>query len=368
MKIIKIEPTPSPNSMKIVVDHELPFGETYNYTKAESGQATGEIKALLEIEGVRGVFRVADFFAVERNAKFTWEAVLKDVRAVFGEATEDVTKHVSDTFGEVYVHVQTYKNIPLQVKAFSQDEEKRVAMPERFVQAFEATIADEDDENYIFLRKWLDYGVRYGDLLQVAQEVAKELDLTMTDDKLTALQQAALAKQEPLPTRKMPLDFETFTKASSEERFVMLDTMSDPTVADLPTLAVALQDEKMSVRRLATVYLGMVEDEAVVPHIIKALHDKSAAVRRTAGDCVSDLGFAAFEPSMMAALQDKNKLVRWRAAMFLFETGTEQALPALRAALDDKEFEVKLQVEMAIARIEGGEEAQGSVWKQMMER
>lgn len=83
---------------------------------------------------------------------------------------------------------------------------------------------------------------------------------------------------------------------------------------------------------------------------------------------MSDLGFVEFEPAMMEALQDKNKLVRWRAAMFLYETGTEACLPALREAEDDKEFEVKLQVKMAIARIEQGEEAKGSVWKQMTER
>ena len=43
--------------------------------------------------------------------------------------------------------------------------------------------------------------------------------------------------------------------------------------------------------------------------------------------------------------------------MYLYEVGTEQSLPALKAAEDDKEFEVKLQVKMAIARIEQGEEA-----------
>ncbi|CAM5357546.1 hypothetical protein LSPH24S_02720 [Lysinibacillus sphaericus] len=42
---------------------------------------------------------------------------------------------------------------------------------------------------------------------------------------------------------------------------------------------------------MATVYLGMIEDVAVVPYLEKALRDKSAAVRRTAGDCMSDLGF-----------------------------------------------------------------------------
>ena len=33
MKILTIEPTPSPNSMKIVIDQDLPFGKSYNFTK-----------------------------------------------------------------------------------------------------------------------------------------------------------------------------------------------------------------------------------------------------------------------------------------------------------------------------------------------
>ena len=45
----------------------------------------------------------------------------------------------------------------------------------------------------------------------------------------------------------------------------------------------------------------------------------------------------------------------------------ETALPALKAAENDKEFEVDLQIKLAIERIEGGEEAKGSVWKQMTE-
>ena len=53
--------------------------------------------------------------------------------------------------------------------------------------------------------------------------------------------------------------------------------------------------------------------------------------------------------------------------MFLYETADESALPALKEAADDPEFEVKMQILMAIERIEGGEEAKGSVWKQMTE-
>lgn len=51
--------------------------------------------------------------------------------------------------------------------------------------------------------------------------------------------------------------------------------------------------------------------------------------------------------------------------MFLYELGDESALPALKQAADDPEFEVKMQINMAIERIEGGEEAKGSVWHQM---
>ena len=70
---------------------------------------------------------------------------------------------------------------------------------------------------------------------------------------------------------------------------------------------------------------------------------------------------------MKVALFDKNKLVRWRAAMYFYEVGDLDALPALKEAMEDEEYEVKLQMRMAIARIEGGEEAKGSVWKQMSE-
>jgi hypothetical protein len=42
-------------------------------------------------------------------------------------------------------------------------------------------------------------------------------------------------------------------------------------------------------------------------------------------------------------------------------------LPALKAHENDPEFEVSMQIKMAIERIEGGEAAKGSVWKQMTE-
>ena len=106
--------------------------------------------------------------------------------------------------------------------------------------------------------------------------------------------------------------------------------------------------------------------DEVLPLLYKALLDRSVSVRRTAGDCLSDVGDPAAMFVMIKSLKDPSKLVRWRAPMFLFELGDESAIPALKAQ-DDPEFEVAMQARLALERIEGGEEAKGSVWKQMTE-
>ena len=52
--------------------------------------------------------------------------------------------------------------------------------------------------------------------------------------------------------------------------------------------------------------------------------------------------------------------------MFIFDEGNEEQLASLKAHADDSAYEVKLQIEMAISRIEN--EALGSVWKQIANR
>lgn len=54
--------------------------------------------------------------------------------------------------------------------------------------------------------------------------------------------------------------------------------------------------------------------------------------------------------------------------MFIFDEGNEQQLDSLKAHANDSAYEVKLQIEMAISRIEKGDEALGSVWKQIANR
>lgn len=367
MKIITIEPTPSPNSMKIVIDQELPFGKSYNYTKDKMAEAPKEIQAIFTVEGVKGIYHVADFLAVERNAKFAWENILSSIRQALGENEDPSTvqEQTVDHFGEVYVHVQMFKGIPLQVKVFNGEGEFRLATGELYKEAFDLIQMKDADENYIFQRKWVDYGIRYGDKEEIADNVLQEVYATYPQERVNEIVAAANEKSNYAPAKGEKVTIEKFAVDDWQQRFQLLDQMPDPDVSDIPLLTLALDDDQMAIRRLATVYLGMIEDEAVVPALEKAIQDKSAAVRRTAGDCMSDLGFEAFEPAMHKALTDKNKLVRWRAAMYLYETGTEASIEALRAVENDPEFEVKLQAKMALARIEQGEEAKGSVWKQM---
>lgn len=54
--------------------------------------------------------------------------------------------------------------------------------------------------------------------------------------------------------------------------------------------------------------------------------------------------------------------------MFLFDEGGPEQLDTLKAHVEDSAYEVKLQIEMAISRIENGDEALGSVWKQIANR
>src|SRR3954464_2835038 len=92
LRIKKIEPTPSPNTMKIILNQELPMGKSTNYKKEQAGGAPSVIRDILQIEGVKGVYHVADFLAVERNAKFNWKELLQKIRKAFGEDVADQTE------------------------------------------------------------------------------------------------------------------------------------------------------------------------------------------------------------------------------------------------------------------------------------
>jgi hypothetical protein len=370
VKINSIEPTPSPNTMKIILDQELPIGKSNNYKKDDREDAPDIIKEILDIAGVKGVYHVADFLAIERNAKFDWKELLPQVRRAFGQDSienNQSTSSVNEHFGEIKVAVQMFKDIPMQVKLTDGSEEKRFRLPEVFLNAVFG--AELPADNVVMMRKWKDYGIRYGDITRVGEEIVEELAATYPDKRLELLVSRAHSEAQSVEIKsaikRIKISVKDLENTDWRIRYQLLEQMDNPTIDDLSVLEIALRDEKPSIRRLATVYLGMIEDKAVLPYLYKALKDKTVTVRRTAGDCLSDLGFAEASEKMVEALEDASKLVRWRAAMFLYEVGDKNALSALKAADEDPEFEVSLQIKLAIERIEGGEEAKGSVWKQM---
>ncbi|KIL36479.1 virulence factor [Cohnella kolymensis] len=370
MKLLSIEPTPSPNTMKLNVDVRLDPGIRLTYGKDTEVKAPPLIAKLLEIPGVKGVFHTSDFLAVDRKGNADWAAILEGVREAFGSAAEGGPASAAPSaegFGEAHVRVQMFRGIPMQIRVRSGGQEFRAAMPDRFAQA----VSEAAGSTMIRERKLEELGVRYGEPQEVLDEVQRELDAAYSADRLHDLvEQAKAAGPEAAPPAPpAPLTGEQVKQALGAEdwrdRYAALERLK-PEPEDLPVLALALKDSQVSIRRLAVVYLGDLRTPETMPYLFTALKDSSAAVRRTAGDTLSDLGDPLAIGPMMEALNDKNKLVRWRAARFLYEAGDESALEALRpVAASEPEFEVRLQAEMAVARIERGEEAAGSVWQQM---
>ncbi|GAA0350248.1 conserved virulence factor C family protein [Bacillus horti] len=380
MKILSIEPTPSPNSMKLNLDTSLEAGKALNFNKKNQKEAPAYIQDIMEIEGVTGVYQVNDFIALERHPKADWKEILAQVRDTVEKHSDSVESHTDqeaaemeqalESFGEVQVFIQMFKGIPMQIKLLKDGEEHRVGLPDFMTGA--AMKAQPAADNLVTERQWVDQGIRYGEIDEVGAQLVEELSAAYDEERLDrlvarAFQQDAKAEEE--------YSAEHVLKALEDEdwkvRYGALERMQ-LTLEEIPVLKKALTDSKMSIRRLATAYLGEVGGEHGSEHVldllVQALQDDSPVIRRTAGDAISDVGDPGAMGAMTVALKDKNKLVRWRAARYMYEVGTEEAIPALEDVQDDPEFEVSLQAKIALERIKGGEKAEGTVWQQMTRR
>ncbi len=372
MKIVFIEPTPSPNTMKLHLSESLEPGIRKTYTLDNERSAPPWIAQMLHIPGVKSVFHTADFVALDRKGNADWSAILAEVQAQFGQegiasSWEQSDMEAAQGYGEAQVFVQFFRSIPMQIRVKSGSQEERIGLSERFV----AAVTEVSSATLIKERKLTDYGVRYGELADIAREVEQELEAAYPPERLQALVAQAIEhgssdSEFVEQRRELSLD-EVRERMQNDDwrvRYAGLEALK-PEAEALPLLAEALGDKQMQVRRLAVVYLGDIGTPEAMELLYEALRDKSAAVRRTAGDTLSDIGDPAATKAMIAALQDSSKLVRWRAARFLYEVGTDEARDALRAAADDPEFEVGLQARMALERIESGEQAAGTIWQQM---
>jgi hypothetical protein len=377
VNIISIEPTPSPNTMKLNLSESLPKGIQRTYT-VQSPRKPELIEKLLEIDGVRSIFHTADFMAIDRYPQGNWQLILSRVREVFGGAGNAGAEHsdaesLPDSWGRVQVYVQMFRDIPMQIRLQEETELVKVGLPERFMHA--GMQAGTSSPTLLKERKLIDWGIRYGELSELSEQLIQELEAAYPAERLEALV-ARAAKQgegEPEPELRQALSADAVMKLFEENdwklRYAALQQLVTEHASErLQVLARALKDPEASIRRQAVVELGDIGAPEALPYLFSAMKDRSVSVRRTAGDTLNDIGDVSAIGPMNDALKDPNKLVRWRAARFLYEYGDEQALEALRTAANDPEFEVSLQIRMALARIEGGGAAEGSVWQQMTRR
>ncbi|MFF2912729.1 virulence factor [Paenibacillus sp. NPDC057934] len=375
MKITFIEPTPSPNTMKLHLDESLEAGIRRTYTPESQRSAPSWAQEMLTIPGVTSIYHAADFAALERKGSADWAAILREVQARFGSGeglAEDwslTDENAGAHFGEAQVFVQMFRGIPIQIRVKTGVNEHRIGLSNRFTEA----VTNVASAVMIKERKLTDYGVRYGEPDDIAREVEQELEAAYPQERLDSLVQQAIAHgtASEFVEQRVDKDRDELLRDLKDEdwrvRYAALEALA-PTPELLPELGAALHDLKLHIRRLAVVYLGDLRTPEAMELLYAAMKDSAPAVRRTAGDTLSDIGDPAATPVMTAALTDTSKLVRWRAARFLYEVGTTEAQAALILAAEDPEFEVSLQARMALERIASGEEAAGTVWQQMSER
>jgi hypothetical protein len=359
------------------LDERLAKGIAITYTHENIGDCPAYIQKILAIPGISSVFRVEDFMAIQRKPTVGWEDILSQARAVLEYGTLNNAKpepaETSDNnWREVTVAVQYFRDLPMLIKVSSGSETTRLPLPERFGKAIERAMGAS--ENMLMERKWKDEGVRYGDLREVGEGVVREISAVYDEEKLKELVERAyhpdLHEKVAVNEEELGELIQAFESTKWEERFAALKELGRNATAQIDSQALSLiiratKDPKMSIRRLAVVFLGLIKTPEVLAPLCEALKDEAVGVRRSAGDALTDIGDPQAIGPMVETLKDPNKLVRWRASRFLYELGDESALLALREAQDDREFEVAMQIRQAIERIESGKVGQGSVWRQM---
>jgi len=372
MKLLSIEPTPNPNSMKLLLDEALQKGTSITYQVESKAHYPEIVQRLLEIPGVKSLYRCLDFMSMQRLPSADWEALLTQARQILSAEAgtrDDTLLTEAELPGEAKIFVQYFRRIPMLVKVQTGGEEYRASLPKRFAQAVQSATASSP--NMLMERKWTPRQLRYGEMKEVGEAVAAELDASYPPARLEALIRQAfeLGKEGVEARRRLSSEERTAMLASGDwkQRYEALESIGAD-AAHFSELLSAMKDAHISIRRLATIYIGVLRTPQTLPPLCEAMGDTAAVVRRTAGDALNDLGDPRAGPVMMVALQDPNKLVRWRAARFLYELGDATALPALHAAEKAPEFEVRLQIAQAIERIEGGKAAAGPIWMQMTKK
>ncbi len=372
MHLKSVETTPNPNSIKLNTDEQL--GAAVTYTIENKAGCPELFDKLLAITGLKSLFVCSDFITLNKDPRADWQPILEQATALFSAEISDATvsskiqaqRQAAEKQGQTQVLVQTFQGVPIQVKAVDSSGETRLTLGTRFNEAA-LLIQEKTGADYLKERYWADYGVRYGEKSEIANQVLEELQGMFDESKLVQAIAQALGKASAFEVSKEDLkawlnDVDWHRRLAAVQELSRSDE-------NVELLALAIADSNQQVRRLAAAALGATgSDLAIEPLCNALLNDENVGVRRTAGDALSDIGNPVAQPAICKALSDSNKLVRWRAARFLSDVGTEDALPYLERAKEDPEFEVRLEIESAMQRILGGVEGLGPAWKRIVER
>lgn len=91
MEIVRIEPTPSPNTMKITVSETKEEMKSSTYKEVTADTPTF-IARVLELEDVTSVFHALDFISVDKSTKTDWETLIPKIEATFNDADSGEVK------------------------------------------------------------------------------------------------------------------------------------------------------------------------------------------------------------------------------------------------------------------------------------
>lgn len=378
MKLRSIETTPSPQCIKLNLDQPIATKPLTLSRNKDTSDAPQLALQLLDIQGVQEVFLNGDFITLTRNARVDWQPILAASAGIIGLTEETDAGQILDAlpsptnqsttasqnFGQVEVAIQVFRGIPVQVRAIAADgRQARAALPDRFNQALQRAI-EATQADYIGERRWQANPSDFGDPQEAAQRVADELVSLIDQQELARLEAAAIANPDPEVGQPSQQGLLSELRHSDWKRRLKALQQIEVTPETFSAVVECLADQRNALRRWATAILGGSQmSEAVEPLSQLVLCDRSAIVRRTAADALSDLGDENAIATMIQALADSSSLVRWRAARFLNELGDQTAIEPLRqAAAQEAEFDVRLEMQAAQARIEEGKATQLPMW------
>ncbi len=102
-------------------------------------------------------------------------------------------RQAAEKDGQVSVFVQTFRTIPIQVKVVGGNDEHRLSLGMRFNEVA-MRIQDATGSDFLKERYWAVAGVRYGTVVEVAQEVFEEITGVIDEKALIEMEQKALGK------------------------------------------------------------------------------------------------------------------------------------------------------------------------------